>query len=161
MQVAESDLLQLATDIWASVLAFDIEPAQSTPDRFDRLTGCVQIAGAWRGSVTLETSREFARAAAATMFAMPGDNVTSSEIVDALAELTNMLGGNIKSILPGPSFLALPSVTEGSDYELNLPSTRPLSKLTFSCLNDGMSIKVFEFTEEPLTFGQGSNRSSS
>ena len=148
IHVAEADLLQLAADIWSSVLGLEIEPTQSKNDSSDRLTGCVQITGVWRGSVTLETSRGFARSAAASMFAVPEENVTSAEIIDALAELANMLGGNIKSLLPGPSFLALPSVTEGSDYELNLPKTQSLTEVRFVSLSDDIQIKIFEHIEE-------------
>ena len=46
------------------------------------------------------------------MFGSAPDVVTDAEVVDALGELTNMIGGNVKSLLPAPSQLSLPMVSD-------------------------------------------------
>jgi len=43
---------------------------------------------------------------------MPAEEVTSDEIGDALGELANVLGGNVKAMLPAPSTMSLPTVSE-------------------------------------------------
>lgn len=153
MQYAESDITQLARDIWQSVLGLEMVPQIDTVESIadDRLSGSIHIAGAWKGSVTLDAPRPFGRRAAATMFNLPEADVSENDIVDALAELTNMLGGNIKSILPGPSFLALPTVTEGIDYNVSIPDARRMSDLTFQCGESPVRIQLFEQDETAKT----------
>ena len=61
-------------------------------------------------------SRPAVRAAAARMFSVPEAELTNEDLRDALGELTNMVGGNVKTLLPGSEFISLPTVIEGSNY---------------------------------------------
>ena len=66
------------------------------------VTGCVHVSGEWTGSVFLSCDLEVAAAAAEAMFAADPGSLSTDEVSDALGELTNMVGGNIKSLLPAP-----------------------------------------------------------
>ncbi len=46
--------------------------------------------------------------------------LVSDEQVAEVAELTNIVGGGIKSLLPSPSVLSLPTVTQGTDFHLHV-----------------------------------------
>jgi chemotaxis protein CheX len=39
--------------------------------------------------------------------------VSDADVADAVGELVNMIGGNVKSLMPGPSALSLPVVAAG------------------------------------------------
>ena len=41
-------------------------------------------------------------------------DVTEVDQQDVASELVNMIGGNLKSLLPGPSFLSLPTIVSGA-----------------------------------------------
>jgi len=41
------------------------------------------------------------------------DEAGPADVADAVGELVNMVGGNIKSLMPGPSVLSLPAVAAG------------------------------------------------
>jgi chemotaxis protein CheX len=77
----------------------------------------VQISGAWTGSVMLGMSPEVASAAAGVMFKISATECTDIDRQEVAAELANMIGGNIKSLLPGPSFLSLPTIMFGSNVD--------------------------------------------
>ncbi|TIC83622.1 chemotaxis protein CheX [Nocardioides sp. GY 10113] len=48
------------------------------------------------------------------MLAMGDDEpLDDADLADAVGELVNMVGGSLKSILPGPSALSLPTVAAG------------------------------------------------
>jgi chemotaxis protein CheX len=96
------------------------EPDVAVPDE-ERLTGCVHITGEWRGAVLVEASDELSREAASAMFATPVADLSADEIADSLGELANMIGGNVKSLLPGPSTLSTPTVAQGPAYMLRMP----------------------------------------
>jgi chemotaxis protein CheX len=64
--------------------------------------------------VTVELDEHVARQLTAEMLAIPSPvEVADGDVADAVGELVNMVGGNLKSIMPGPSSLSLPSVAAG------------------------------------------------
>ncbi|MBL9090397.1 MAG: chemotaxis protein CheX [Planctomycetaceae bacterium] len=96
------------------MFAADAEHTSSDGD----VAATVQIAGEWTGGVLLRLSGDFACAAASAMLQIDSADVTAEDCRDAAGELSNMVGGNLKSLLPGPSFLSLPTVVAGHDYQL-------------------------------------------
>ncbi len=80
------------------------------------MTGIVQISGGFSGAIHLICGRSVIRAAAAQMFSVEEKELVDDDLRDALGELTNMVGGNVKTLLPGSESLSLPTVIEGSDY---------------------------------------------
>ena len=50
---------------------------------------------------------------------------------DTVAELTNMIGGNIKSLFPGSSHLSLPTVTDGTDFRLHWCNSSVISETAY------------------------------
>ena len=79
----------------------------------DAVSAWVDVVGPWTGSVVLTTG---ARTAAALTRALlretAPEQLEHEDVVDALGELANVVGGNVKAALPGPSALSLPEVGE-------------------------------------------------
>jgi len=100
--------------VCATVLGTEVRRSTSPgPSPGERtLVGCVQITGAWSGAVLLSCAPGFASLAARTIFAGAGDPSVGEER-DALGELANMVAGNLKALLPAPSYLGLPTVADG------------------------------------------------
>jgi len=108
------------------------------------LTACVQLAGAWEGSVLLYCTQTLAKRAASVMFGMEPDAVGDEEIEDALGELANMTAGNIKTLLPRPCDLSLPAVVDGIDYRLVIPGSRVASKVLLECEEEPLLVTLME-----------------
>jgi len=70
------------------------------------------------------------------MFRLGETPPTLEDIRDALGEVTNMTGGNIKALVSGTCHLSLPAVVEGKAYTIRVPSTQAVERVTFEC--DGM-----------------------
>jgi chemotaxis protein CheX len=133
--------------VWSTLLELKTTLVDAdTPRRarFSSVTGCIQVTGAWQGAVTVDCSGALARRVASIMFGQDAVEVTSEQIRDAIGELTNIIGGHIKSLLPGPSQLSLPAVTEGTDYFFNVVGSRTLAKLDFSCDDLPFQVTVLE-----------------
>jgi chemotaxis protein CheX len=94
------------------MLGLPLEQAAATRPP-ECITGMVEISGGFSGTVVVELSRPLARKVAAALFGMELDQVTEAEVVDAVGEVVNILGGNLKALLPGPSTLSLPRVDDG------------------------------------------------
>lgn len=75
----------------------------------------VEVAGSWNGSVTVGCTHMLARRTAGKMFDMPAEAVTMEELRDAVGEIANIIGGNVKTLIAGKARLSLPSVAEVDD----------------------------------------------
>src|SRR5664279_6493848 len=103
------------------MLSVEIQPTEQEwkPAR-DRLTGAVYLAGAWRGAVLFECDRSQAYLFTNRLMAVPVPEEVNDDVRDTMGELANMLGGNLKSVLPRGVVLSMPSVVEGGDYSLRV-----------------------------------------
>ncbi len=111
-------LQSIVATIWSSTLGIDPAPLGAAPGASPGTEPSpgsrVYLTGAWRGCVELACPPALAVAFAAGMFHVPADAIGPAEVQDALGELTNMLAGNIKSLLPSPTFISLPGdVSDG------------------------------------------------
>ncbi|HEV7870770.1 MAG TPA: chemotaxis protein CheX [Modestobacter sp.] len=102
----------IADEVWPSLVgdgeAFVPVPV---PPPGEVVSAWVDIIGPWTGSVVLTCAP--ATAAALTesvLMTRPPTVVDDEDVADALGELANVMGGNIKSVLPGESRLGLPQI---------------------------------------------------
>jgi chemotaxis protein CheX len=111
LELELEDIRVVTNDVWSSFLATygPLEWADAPLLAPELVQASVEIHGDWTGTVTLEMTPETAETAARTMLLL--DSVAEEDVTDALGELVNMIGGNIKSLLPSGSTLGLPRVT--------------------------------------------------
>ena len=146
--VSADDITSIAQDVWSSFLAMDLEPHPLGADaphlEGSTMTGTVHVSGEWQGSVFLEVPLALAQVSAEAMFAADPGTLSGDEVCDALGELTNMVGGNIKSLLPAPSKLSIPSVAEGQNYTVRVPGAVLLERVALVCAAGSLHISVWK-----------------
>lgn len=130
--VVDGDLDQVVRSIWEALFPLPLDVA----DRWSRadgpvVTAVVRIEGAWHGAVLLRCAMPLATMLTASMFGSDGD-VSEEEVDDALGELANITGGNVKALLPEPCRLSLPAVSSGPEGELGLPGHDPVATASFT-----------------------------
>jgi chemotaxis protein CheX len=127
------------------VLGLPVWPDAGAPasmNEEDSLTGCVRITGRWEGAVTLHCSAAMLREIVGRLFAVAPHEATLEQLHDTLGELTNITGGNVKALLPGPSSMGLPYVADGAAvYDVR---SRPLAQTVFRCQGCVFTITVLE-----------------
>ena len=96
--MTDEEVLGITRDVWESFTGRTIELAddQVRPDGGDVTVGCVTVTGEWQGNVLLACPAQLARMAASAMFDLPAEQLDDEQVADALGELTNMIGGNVK-----------------------------------------------------------------
>lgn len=138
----EEEIRQFVTDIWSTFLNMKVAPTE-TPFKpkgnGNTLAGCVQITGEWQGSVTLYAPKEIGKKIAATMYGLSEAEVVDKQVQDVIGEITNVLAGNIKSILPAPCSISLPCVAI-TDFNLHHPGSEMLTAVNFDC--EGLAFLV-------------------
>ena len=115
----QEDVLAVTEDVWMALLGDEgvLVPRAVPPGSpFDvaAWSAATTISGGWQGVVTVELDEALARVLTTRMLDLPADEAAGdSDVTDAVGELVNMIGGNVKSMMPGPSVLSLPSVAAG------------------------------------------------
>ena len=117
---AVTDVHAIVDQVWSSFLG-EAEPLLPAPVVLgqpfpaDRAwSAAVSVSGGWDATVTVELSATVALSLTATMLGLSGPEETEDgDVADAVGELVNMVGGNVKSLMPGPSVLSLPAVAAG------------------------------------------------
>ncbi len=105
------ELEQIAQTVFATMFEIDLCRLDSSAAEDDNaLQATVEIAGAWSGSVVLALSPELIRAAASKMLSCDPSELTAEDQQEVASEIANMIGGNLKSILPAPSVLSIPQI---------------------------------------------------
>ncbi len=143
MQLLLEDIEQIAAMVMGSIAGVVLEPTDGEIPR-DRaaLTGCVHIDGAWNGAALVECELPLARRMTAVLFGRPEDEVSVDDVRDALGEITNMIGKNIKTLLPAPSRLSLPTVIKNADYAVTVPRTKPAGVVSFRAGAETLVIRI-------------------
>jgi chemotaxis protein CheX len=136
MQDLGQEITTLSETIWLSVLGLSLHPSGSDTKTLPggpTLDGIVTISGDWQGAVILQVPQPLAQRVAAIMFSLGEGTPTLEDMQDALGEITNMTGGNLKALMPGSCHLSLPAVVNGNDYGIRIPTARILSRVLFEC----------------------------
>ncbi len=103
------ELKEIVEVVWMTMLELPVETGLSVEiDKNEYLTASVAISGAWQGSIHLKTTRDFLTRAASRVFMKNSEEIELQDRVDTVTELTNMIGGTIKSLLPETCDLSLP-----------------------------------------------------
>lgn len=153
MELGATEIIELVKNIWKTVLDIDILVDEDGTAKMSTseglMTSCVQITGAWEGAVAIYCTTGLARQVAAVAFDKTEEEVASEDMQDILGELANITGGNIKSMLPGPCQLSLPSVIEGKDYRFGVLGSQTWIQLRFSCLNQPVHFVLLQKDDKP------------
>ncbi|MGI5236626.1 chemotaxis protein CheX [Dactylosporangium sp. CA-139066] len=146
----EEDLKVIAEQVWSSYLDLDgasplvpLPPEKPATD----VTASVSVTGAWRGHVLVSCSELAAKNVAAALLGLEVDDVAEEDVADALGELANIIGGNVKSLLPEPCALSLPHVhVDGNNGRY--PSVTEVCHLQGSWLAESVIVTVLESTAD-------------
>lgn len=111
MQVDLPLIEQLVTDVCINMLGLttSTEYEAGRSHATDRIAA-IHISGDWEALVEVHFTESAAGMFAANMFAKEPAELTEDDIRDAAGEIVNMLGGNLKGMIPGESNLSLPCV---------------------------------------------------
>ncbi len=149
--VTPHEVAEAAGQVWELLLGLPLEAAPGLPAGDPapdaggpHVRAVIGLQGAWSGAIALQCSSAYAEQAAVAMFMTEPGTLCPDDVADALGELTNVLGGNLKTLLPGPSTLSVPSVADAAEPVLFLAACRPVLDVPLSSGTSGVRVVLWQ-----------------
>jgi chemotaxis protein CheX len=143
----DSQIEEIVQSIFNSMLGMEVVRSAMEPDACEEnVIGTIHITGPHSVSVVLGVPQGVATATAATMLQVPSEETTNDDQKDVVAELTNMVGGNLKSLLPGPLYLSLPTVVAGREMGLQVPGAELVEDVVLECVAGPLRVRLYSKT---------------
>jgi chemotaxis protein CheX len=142
------DLREIVEQVWTAYLDPEgVRPLIPTdaPTSAADVSASVSLTGAWHGHVVVSCSARAARQAAAAFLATAPTEVSDEDLADVMGELANIVGGNVKSMLPESTAVSLPHVVTGASNRF--PTTRRICELSGTWLDEPFSISMWQSRE--------------
>jgi len=137
-------IVEATEEIFTGMVMMEIsqkgEPLKELGTMKDSITGMVGLAGVHKGMVAIHIPNPLALAITTSFLGMDVEEV-NEDVQDAIGEIANMLGGNVKTILSD----------KGKDIQLSLPSTISGEEYSFTSQNDVDQV-IIPFTAPAGTF---------
>ena len=122
------------------------EPPSSEPT--DGVVALIGLAGLWVGTGIVQCGTDLACQVYAHLLAVDcatAPNGVDGEVLDAMAELANMIVGNVKNTLEehlGPMGMSIPTVVFGRNFMTRGGATDPWTIVPFTCLDSPLLVKI-------------------
>jgi chemotaxis protein CheX len=123
-QDIEQAISKASREVFETMLSLplEVEPAGMRsviePETFHGVVALVGVAGSWTGTGHMSCTPHFAQRLAGALLMAEYSSV-DEDVLDAVAEVANMIIGNVKTILEeklGPLGLTVPTVIFGRNY---------------------------------------------
>jgi chemotaxis protein CheX len=145
--VNENDLAEMVEQVWVAYLDPEgINPLIPTGEvgQPSEVHSSVSISGSWSGHIVYASSTAAAKKAAAAFLAMEVDEVSDEDLSDVLGELANIVGGNVKAMLPDGALLSLPQVVMAPESATKYPNAERITGLYGLWEGEPVSVSMWQ-----------------
>jgi chemotaxis protein CheX len=147
-QTYEAEAQQIVVDVFSSMLRLDVERASvAVPLIGPVITAAVHVLGSWKGALSIECTFDQTFEFTKRLLGIDRPTEVNGDVCDAFGELANMIGGNLKAVLPPVVQLSMPSVVRGEKYSLEICRAVTASKLAFDCEFGIFWVTLVEFVD--------------
>lgn len=136
-------------EIFSSMVGMELSPASRQIDAVsvfrDSVTAMVGLAGVYNGLISISTPGGVARTIASNMLGMEITEI-DADVIDALGEIANMIGGSFKHhfVKDGHEVrLSTPSVITGEEYAVTAGSMPDPLTMSFEAGDDHFMVSVY------------------
>jgi chemotaxis protein CheX len=144
----EAETQQIVQDVFSSMLRMDVEQvAASEPPHGPVITAAVHFVGSWKGALRIECTPDQIFEYTKRLLGIERPIAVNEDVCDAFGELANMIGGNLKAVLPPVVQLSMPSVVRGEDYAMRICKAVTACRLAFDSELGVFWVTLVEFVE--------------
>jgi chemotaxis protein CheX len=148
VDVYGSDIAQIVSDVFQTMIEAEVLPVGPPyAVRENTVTAAIFFAGTWRGAVLVECDEAQARRWTSRLMSIPEPDTFTDDVRDAMGEIVNMVGGNLKSVLPHGVALSMPSVVQGRSYSLRVCGSNMVNHQGFVTADGPFWVTLVEVPE--------------
>ncbi len=143
--IDEDTVRAIVEQVWESLLQAPAVPFTGTFDRAaaTAVTAEVALTGDWNGLVRLGCDAGTARDLARVMLAAePDEELGADDVEDAVGEVVNVVGGNVKGTLPGTTALGLPRVAQAAGRHDQQDGVAPVTRCVVDWAGSPVLVEV-------------------
>ena len=122
--VLQEKIIEAAKEIFSTMVMMDISVESDVPQEsvalHESISGVIGLTGTHKGVLAIHLPNVVAMTITGSFLGMEVDAI-NEDVEDAIGELANMLGGNVKTILS----------EKGRDIDLSMPTTVAGKEYTF------------------------------
>jgi len=145
-----SDIRASAEEVFSTMLGSELQFKESYREQgpshpLDGVICLIGMAGDWTGTGTISCSAEFACRIASRML-MAEYALVDADVLDAVAEIANMILGNVKTALEkiiGPMGMSIPTAIFGKNFLAKSFGGESWMVAVFECEGQPLEIKLF------------------
>jgi chemotaxis protein CheX len=157
-------MLSASSNVFSTMLGQELPPGQVIVDKGDGgpnagVVSFIGIAGAWAGTGSILCSPALACKLCNAMLMTEATSV-DAEVLDSVAELTNMIIGSVKTDLErhiGPLGLSIPTVVYGHNFRTKCVGQQEWIVITYECEGEPLMIKLCLSPQQPPTHTNGNS----
>jgi len=133
IEQVQNQIPVIVDDVFLAMLGVAVEAHPSPPKTDEeQITASVFLVGSCRGGVSIEMGVSQAVHLTRCLNSTAQPSGLDDDVRDAMGELANMIGGNLKASLPSGAHLSIPSVVRGTDYKLRMCGVAEITSFGFS-----------------------------
>ena len=148
-------IVEATTNVFGTMLNMTLNAAEAHqepvhPATYDGVVALIGVAGPWTGTGRISCSPEFACKMAQGLLMCEFGSV-DEDVLDAVAEVVNMVIGNVKTLLEdrvGPLALSIPTVIYGRSYKTRSAGVMEWTMVPFRCGDEMVEVR-FNLMETP------------
>lgn len=145
----DAETMQVISDVFETMLSSKADRVEARPlPQPPFVTAAIHFAGSYRGAVILACSNSTVCWLTGRICRADPPSSVNEDALDAISELVNMIGGNLKALLPSGTALSLPSVVDGKDYFFRVSNEALRRELTFESEGRSFWVTLVEMAEE-------------
>ncbi len=142
--ITESAGNVFTTMLGSEIASGEVSIETTSPEPNDGVVSFIGIAGSWAGTGSISCSPALACRVCAAML-MTEATAVNEDVLDAVAELTNMIIGSVKTDLEhhlGPLGLSIPTVVFGRNFKTRSAATTEWINVRFDWDGEPLLIKM-------------------
>jgi chemotaxis protein CheX len=158
--IAQEELVEAiraaTNDVFTTMLNLTVTPGEVFVEKEEAVpssgvVSLIGLAGSWVGSGSLACSAGFAAKIASALLMAPYEAI-NEDVLDAVAEVTNMIIGNVKTALEnklGAMGLSTPTVIYGRNFQTRSTGNQEWTVVPFQLGDDRMCVQVCSAPADP------------
>ena len=148
-QIIIDSIRNSAANVFSTMLGVELGEGRilgdsAAPEPNDGVVSFIGIAGSWAGTGSLTCSPQLACRICSQLL-MTESSAVTEDVLDAVAELTNMIIGSVKTDLEshlGPLGLSIPTVVFGRNFKTRTAGTAEWMNVTFDWEGEELLVKM-------------------